>query len=368
MIKLEEITGSVGLIDNDLLMRDMQNFPNLALMKISSYLKSKGCNVSLTSFQEIDGFFKKDYYIIAKVFTDTFTPNYSNKNVLIGGSGFYYDKAEKLPFECEHMMPDYSLYDNCLGMITKGKEHFFKNHSIGFLTRGCIRKCEFCINKNYNKVEKASELTEFLDITKPYITLLDDNITAYQKFEDVINELKNTNKPFVFKQGMDFRLLNEKRMLLLNTCKKYGKTDKTSIRVFYFAFDNIQDKKSIEKNLILWNSIFPKTTAKMFYVLVGFDRNEKYDEAFWLKDYNDLIERIKILYENKAIPYIMRHKNLDKSPYLKQINIITGFCRYVMRKGNMNFKTYCEYENIDKSLFTKEILDITYEQAWTKNS
>ena len=34
------------------------------------------------------------------------------KNVEYGGTGFYYDKAPKLPDDIEHIFPDYHLYDD----------------------------------------------------------------------------------------------------------------------------------------------------------------------------------------------------------------------------------------------------------------
>lgn len=357
---LTKIKGTIGIIDNDLIKRKNHNFPNLALMKISAYLKSKGNNVELTNFESVGSLFDFDYIVLSKVFTDTETPEgiTEKQNVIYGGSGFFYDKAEKLPNEIEHFPPDYELYKNAYKIVTKGKDHFFKNHSIGFMTRGCIRQCEFCININYKKVEKHSELEEFYDEKKPYITLLDDNITAYPKFEEVIIKLKETKKPFTFKQGMDFRLLNEKRMRLLETCKDYGKTDKNTLRTFYFAFDNYTDKDKIIKNLEIWNAIFPKTTMKIFYVFVGFKRDRYID--FYEDDYFEMLERIRILYKYNAKPYIMPFENCNGHKYEKQIKIIKQFCYYAIRLGSNSLGKFCEVNKIDTSIFIKGELQIEY--------
>jgi len=90
---------------------------------------------------------------------------------------------------------------------------------------------------------------------RKYITLLDDNITAYSGFFEVWNELKQTNKPFTFKQGMDFRLLTEKKIKVMADTPKYGKTGKITQSTYYFAFDNIKDKDIIVKKLTMWNSL-----------------------------------------------------------------------------------------------------------------
>ena len=72
------------------------------------------------------------------------------------------------------------------------KKSYFNDYlyySIGFLTRGCIRHCPFCVNKLENKVYRYSELEWFLDdernekgdLIRPYIYLWDDNFLGSSK-------------------------------------------------------------------------------------------------------------------------------------------------------------------------------------------
>ena len=99
----------IAVIDADLIGRKKHRFPNLACMKISSYHKAKGDEVILKlNYDEIHTF---DKVYISKVFSDTPVPDEVThmKNVYFGGTGFYYDKAPKLPDEIEHSMPDYHL-------------------------------------------------------------------------------------------------------------------------------------------------------------------------------------------------------------------------------------------------------------------
>lgn len=60
----------------------------------------------------------------------------------------------------------------------------YTDFSIGFLTRGCFRKCPFCVNRNESKVFKYSELSDFLDSDRKVISLLDDNFLGYAGWED----------------------------------------------------------------------------------------------------------------------------------------------------------------------------------------
>lgn len=310
----------IGLIDNEYSKRQKHNFPNLALMKLSSFHKNNGDDVRLTNFDLIsaDNLFKEDYdkIYISKVFTDTNTPHFVKDmdNVIFGGSGFFYDKAIPLHKDIEHSKPDYSLYES----VCKGQ--YYEKFSIGFTTRGCIRQCPFCINRNYKKVSEHSLVSEFLDESRPYIMLLDDNITAYKGFFDVFNMLNETGKPFVYKQGMDFRLLTEKKMKVLwesnyySTSKKSGRQEKGG-RVYHFAFDDINDYDLIEKRLKQYYFTKPYAFVIQFYVFCGFDREGKYDEQFFKFDIESILSRIDLLFKYNAQPYIMIHENIKLSPY-----------------------------------------------------
>ena len=171
---------NIGIIDADLIDdkkikgKRKHRFPNLACMKISAYHKELGHDVNLVlSYDDIKNY---DKVFISKVFTDTNVPDdvLGLPNVEYGGTGFFYDKAEPLPYEIEHHMPDYHLYDDWVNeQLTNGAKRldfqYYLDYSIGFLTRGCIRGCSFCVNKNYKKCSKHSPVSEFLDKDRKYI-------------------------------------------------------------------------------------------------------------------------------------------------------------------------------------------------------
>lgn len=311
----------IAIIDADLIGRDKHRFPNLVCMKLSGYYKELGAEVELkTDYEEMTAY---DKAFISKVFTDTPIDEEILKlpNVEYGGTGFFYDKAPKLPDEVEHHMPDYHLYDEWVNeQIESGKKrNDFKeylDYSIGFITRGCFRKCPFCVNQKYDRVFEHSPLEEFYDSSRKKICLLDDNFLGCPNWKVLLQQLKDTGKQFKFKQGLDERILTDEKCEMLFSSKYDGQVT--------FAFDNIADYKLIEKKL----QMIRRHTNKImtFYVLCGFDRQSKYDIEFWKQDIFDMMKRIELLMKYQCLPYIMRFNKYIESPYQGVYKTVGAWC------------------------------------------
>lgn len=337
LIAIHEKQLNIAIIDAEIVGKKKHRFPNLASMKISGYYKRHGHNVGLKL--DYDGLEHYDRVFISKVFTETKVPDIVLKmdNVEYGGTGFYYDKAEPLPCEIEHHMPDYHLYNDWVNeQITNGGKRaefeYYLDYSIGFTTRGCFRRCEFCVNKNYTHVSKHSSLDEFYDPTRKYICLLDDNILGYPKWKEIFNDLISTGKYFQYKQGMDERILTEEKCEVLSRCKYKGD--------FIFAFDNIQDRQIIEEKMKLLKQYVRKQC--MFYVFCGFDRDNIWDDTFWERDMIDTFERVLILMKHKCLPYIMRFNRYEKSPYRGMYINLARWCNQPSFFKKKSFREFCE--------------------------
>lgn len=175
----------VGLIDID-----GHNFPNLALMKISAYHKRKGNNVEF-----VNHFFEYDIVYKSKIFTFS-EPNGTTinaKEIIQGGIG--YNDYHKLPENIEHITPDYSLYSY--------------PHALGFLTRGCIRNCSFCIvPEKEGSIKPHADITEFLDGRKTAI-LMDNNVLASDWGIKQIEKIISLDIKIDFNQGLDAKIIAE---------------------------------------------------------------------------------------------------------------------------------------------------------------
>ena len=92
----------IAIIDADLAGRKRHRFPNLVCMKLSAFEKEEGNEVELkTDYKDLARY---DKVYLAKVFLDTPVPPEVLKlpQVIYGGTGFFYDKAKKLPDPIEH--------------------------------------------------------------------------------------------------------------------------------------------------------------------------------------------------------------------------------------------------------------------------
>lgn len=352
----------IAIIDADLLGRSKHRFPNLVCEKISAYWKEKGADVELKL--DYDGLDLYDEVFISKVFTDTWVPEWIQNgvnmdsvtinlpsNIHVGGTGFFFAHAPNLDPEIEHHMPDYHLYDTWIeDEVRRAEEEHINNgkkfnkssfmvqfkeytdYSIGFTTRGCFRKCPFCVNQKYDQVFCHSSLEEFYDPSRKKICLLDDNILGFNPgWRDIFTALLETKKPFKFKQGMDERLLTEEKCELLFNAPYDGD--------YTFAFDNISDYELIHQKLKMIRK-YTKATNIKFYVLVGFESTDATDiENMW--------KRVELLMRYQCLPYIMRYQNKNETPwkeskYRGMYVTMARWCNQPSFFKKKSFRQYCE--------------------------
>ena len=164
---------------------------------------------------------------------------------------------------------------------------------------------------------------------------MDDNFWACPDYRTIIEQVKNTGLKFQFKQGLDERLLTAEKIKDMTNWKYDGD--------MIFAFDNIADKDIIIHNLNMIYSVCPDWKKQLkFYCFCGFDRDNKYDYDFWLKDIKELFERFFILAKYKAIPYVMRHENYKKSPFYHMYDNIASWTNQISMYKTFCFEDFCK--------------------------
>ena len=285
----------IGLIDVD-----GHNFPNLPLMKISAYWKSKGAEVEWYD-PMFSGHMDKVY--MSKVFS--FSPDYEYHidadEIIKGGSGYcislvngkeVFDKSKdiELPYEIEHIYPDYSLYG-------------IEDTAYGFLSRGCPRGCHFCHveAKEGRASMKVANLNEFWNGQKN-IVLCDPNILACREWKDLLQQLIDSNAWVDFNQGLDIRLMTKEKAEMLKQIK---------IKQWHFAWDRYQDKDKIIPKFKTFKEITNIDERRLVvYVLCNYDTTLEQD-----------LERIYTLREMGYWAYVMLYdkENIPKGHILRKM-------------------------------------------------
>ena len=262
-----------------LIAADGHNFPNLALMKISRFHKAKGDFVEWVNYFE-----RYDKVYMSKVFT--FTPDIYTviqaDEIIRGGTG--YDATIRLPLLIEECDPDYSLYPNF-------------PHALGFITRGCIRKCSWCIvPKKEGEIKPYRHIEDILQDRKSAI-LLDNNILSHNVY--AISELQKIIDLKIkvdFNQGLDARLLTDESAKLLSKIKW--------IQYIRFAYDTKEQLTPLLQAIELLNKYGVKNSKIFAYCL--------------LRELEDSYERINRAKELKITPFAQPYRDFTSRQIIPQ--------------------------------------------------
>lgn len=303
----------IGLIDVD-----GHNYPNLPLMKLAAYHKKLGHEVMWYEpliHGELPGSQRRplDRVYMSKVFS--FTPDYAHfvyaNEVIKGGSGYcielvngreiyHKERDVELPYEVEHIYPDYTIY--------YGRVKNIENTAYGFCSRGCPRGCSFCHvkEKEGSCSHKVADLSEFWHGQK-YISLCDPNVLACKDWKDILQQLIDSKASVDFNQGVDIRLMTEEKAEMLK---------KVKIKQIHFAYDRYEDRDVIEEKFRAFKEITGWEHHKVsVYVLTNFNTTPEQD-----------LTRIMFLRECDFAPFVMI--------YDKEHIVQGGFYSHLQRWAN----------------------------------
>lgn len=287
----------IGLIDID-----GHNFPNLALMRISSYHKSKGDTVEWW----YTDFVHYDIVYMSKIFSNVYSKDIEeplNADIVIkGGTGYcisldehgieQFDKSKNISLsdEIEKCFPDYSIYPQF-------------DFAISMTSRGCPRGCSFCHvgSKEGNCSKKVANVSDFYS-GQPAIYVLDPNITACANKQELFQQYLDTGAIIDFTQGLDIRLINHYDLDFINRMR---------LRTLHFAWDNPSENLA-PKFAEFAKGFRRKSNIGMVYVLVNF--NTTMEENLY---------RIYTLRDMGYDPYVMVYNKPSAS---KEIRHLQRWC------------------------------------------
>lgn len=232
--------------------------PNLALMHISTWKKAQGYEVGW-NIAEPTEVWASVVFDWNKHKVDGLRWMHPGADIHIGGSG--YDLNAKLPDEVDKLMPDYSLYPDC-------------DYSLGFTTRGCIRKCPFCVVPiKEGRFRVHQHPREFYNPDFKKITFLDNNILADPDwFQEVADWCISKHLRVDFNQGLDLRLVTPEIAETLANLPTHKHPR--------FAFDNIAYEAGVVRGLGYLDKAGFKARDKA-EIYVYCDGDDDFDSALY---------------------------------------------------------------------------------------
>jgi len=295
--------ANILLIDVD------STIPNLALMKISASHKLHGDQVALNRCSR--GFNPEEVHVSCLFSKNRGKalgiPKMFNCPVKIGGYGV---NNIQLPDRIEHIMPDYKLYPNM-------------DFSMGYTSRGCIRKCPFCkVPSTEGHIRNHASIGEFWNPKHKKVILLDNNFLASPKWKENIEFLLNHQIKVSICQGLDIRLVNDQNAFWLKQIDSRTITFKT--KMYYFAFDNPKIEKAVIQGVSILKSQGISPYKLTFYVLCGFNSSHEED-----------MHRFEILRSLGVNAYIMKYNDRKDDVWLNH------FDRWV----NRHFYKVCSFDD-----------------------
>jgi hypothetical protein len=308
---------TVVLIDVD------STIPNLALMKLSQYYKQQGRDVILTRDSEEH---RRSRFVFAScIFKQSNTDAKIERlrllhkdNIQIGGSGV--DLSLRLPEEIESLMPDYDLYP---GMY----------FAMGFLTRGCPNKCNYCIVPiKEGQLKRVAHIDDLVPPGYKRLVLLDDNLLAFPEVNDILREIINKNLQINFNQTLDFRYLNTEnaKLLLKIDSRNYTFTK----RMYYFSLNSSDLIPIVKERLKLLDKL--KRSEIMFICMYGYNTT-----------LSDDIKRFSFLQKMAVSPFVQEFQPINSLPVPVVDNYfdtdLDPLLKIYFRQNGRNFERFLKW-------------------------
>ena len=264
--------------------------PNLALMKISAFYKNQGYEVKLSNQVK---YIRADKYFGSAVFHNERTKlkikalcSEFGSDIQMGGSGYCLN--QKLPDEIDSCFPDYKLYNH-------------NKYALGFLTRGCNKRCGFCLvrQKEGRLNSSYANFEDFVPKRQKNVMLLDNNLLAAENSTDILEKIIRRKYYVNFSQTLDIYRLTNRNVELLR--KVNAVNSRFTHPMIYFSCNSVRQAKQFYAKEDLLRSFGKEAVT----VIIMFGYNTRLSE-----DYAMLMMAKKL----GLVPFVQEYKPLPGIP------------------------------------------------------
>ncbi len=258
--------------------------PNLALMRLSHWHRSRGDEVWFTRspYRHLD------------------EPTYER---VYGSAIFEYSRAHADRLKAE--FPDAIVSGTGLGSPHLNVEDVIGEHdglsyadypaftgSLGFTQRGCRLKCGFCVVPK--KEGKNRTVATIADIWRgppwpKHLHLLDNDFFGQprEQWEARIGEIIDGGFKVCLNQGINIRMIDDDSAKALASIPYYD--DGFTVRRLYTAWDNIGDEARFISGVdtLERHGVHPRNL--LVYMLIGYDKRETWERVLYR--FHKMVER-----------------------------------------------------------------------------
>ena len=282
--------------------------PNLALMKMSAWFKSRGADVtfskSVTSElweQPYDLVLGSSIFAWSENTRQIFRAHFPN--CVIGGTG-----TEDATTVEDYIGESFEEYDYSIYPLFAP--------SLGFTQRGCRLKCSFCVvPKKEGRIKPMATINEIWrgEGHPKQIILLDNDFFGQPEWRARADELLAGDFEVSLNQGINVRLIHAEGAAVLAKLKY--RDDQFKAKRIYTAWDNRKDEDIFLRGIKLLMDAGIRPANIMVYFLCGYWPGETMD---------DVMYRFKTMDAMGLMPYPMVYDNQNLE--------LKKFQRWVIRR------------------------------------
>ncbi len=299
--------------------------PNLAVMKISAFYKNRGYKVVLSKQVK---YIKADKYFGSAVFHNNRTKlkiealfSEFGSDIQIGGSG--YSLNQELPDEIDSCFPDYKLYNH-------------KKYALGFLTRGCNKRCAFCLvpRKEGRLNSTYSDFEDFVPKHQKNVMLLDNNLLASENATEILEKIIRRKYYVNFSQSFDICRLTNRNGNLLKKVKSVN--SRFTRPMIYFSCNSVRQARQFYAKKDLLRSFGKEAVT----VIIMFGYNTSLSEDYAILKMAKELGLVLFVQEYQPLPGIP-----SKLPGNDFDMDLDGIAAIKFRRNGQNNEKFLRYVN-----------------------